>query len=99
MFAFLEGHTNAQASFGVEVVRGRAITVKWQFFPARARGTMCSWGPEGKVRQFQEITAGAKLIRGFRVFRRLGILPRQLRGAAGQRGYRRMVGVSIVPSA
>ena len=59
--AFLEGHTNAQASFGVEVVRGLAVSVKWQFFPARVRGAMCSWGPEGKVRQIQGITAGAKM--------------------------------------
>lgn len=59
--AFLEGHTDAQASFGVEVVRGPAIAIKWQFFPSRARGAMCSWGPEGKVHLLQEIIAGKKL--------------------------------------
>jgi hypothetical protein len=59
--AFLEGHTDAQASFAVEVVRDPAKTIKWQFFPFHARGAMCSWGPEGKVRQLQEITAGTKL--------------------------------------
>ena len=51
--AFLEGRTDAQASFGVEVVRGRAITVKWQFFPSRTRGAMYGLGPEGEVRQLQ----------------------------------------------
>lgn len=76
---FLEGHTDAQASFGVEVVRDPAIKVKWQFFPSRSRGAMCSWGPEGK-----NLPEGQCIfIRGFRVVRRLGILPRQLRGAAG----------------
>jgi hypothetical protein len=59
--AFLEGHTDAQASFGVEMVRDPAITVKWHFFPSRTRGAMCSWGPEGKVRQLKGITAGTKL--------------------------------------
>jgi hypothetical protein len=49
---FPEGHTDAQASFGVEVIRDPAITVKWHFFPSRSRGAMCSWGPEGKARQF-----------------------------------------------
>lgn len=75
---FLEGHTDAQASFKVEVVRDPAITVKWQFFPSRTRGAVCSWSPEGKNLPEDQCI----FVRGFRVVRRLGILPRQLRGAA-----------------
>ncbi len=60
--AFPEGQTDAQATFEVEVVHDPAISIKWRFSPCHARGrAMCSWGPEGKVCQLQEITSGEAL--------------------------------------
>ena len=49
--AFLESHTDAQVSFGVEVadVDGPGMRVKWQHSLERVRGPVLSWGPDGKV--------------------------------------------------
>ena len=49
--AFLESHTDAQVSFGVEVAHahGPGMSIKWQFSPERARGAVLSWGPHGEV--------------------------------------------------
>src|SRR6266850_683625 len=48
---FLEGHTDAQVSFGAEVTDadGPGIDIKWQFTPERVRGALLNWGPDGKV--------------------------------------------------
>jgi hypothetical protein len=96
--AFFEGQANGQASLGVNVTHGPDISIHWQCLPGSVRGGVRSWGPEGKVRRFAE-NSDATLtdfpfvqnllenqcifIRGFRVTRVLGILRRQLRGAAG----------------
>ena len=49
--AFLESHTDAQVSFGVEVADsdGPDMSINWQFSPERVRGAVLSWGPDGKV--------------------------------------------------
>ena len=92
--AFFEGQTNGQASLGVNVIHGPDISIHWQCSPGSVRGGVRSWGPEGKVCRIAEtndiLTVFPSLpenqclfIRGFRVTRVLGILRRQLRGAAG----------------
>jgi hypothetical protein len=43
---FLEGHTDAQASFKIKEEHDPATGVKWQFSPLSAQGAMCNWGPE-----------------------------------------------------
>ena len=93
---FLEGQTNGHASFGVRGDNDVGIT--WQFLPGSVRGGMRSWGPQGRVRWFARVRDNVDMvflsmqnlpenqcvfIRGFRVTRVLGILPRRLRGAAG----------------
>ncbi len=92
--AFFEGQTNGQASLGVEVAYGG---IKWQCSPGSVRGGVRSWGPGGKVCQslarkhwhpflciFQGLLENqCVFIRGYRVTRVFGILPRRLRAAAG----------------
>ena len=48
---FLESHTDAQASFGVDVAgaNGPDMNIKWRFSPEHVRGALLSWGPDGKV--------------------------------------------------
>ena len=53
--AFLEGRTNAEASFGVNVVHGRDVSITWQFPFAGIRGVVCGWGPEGEVSPFERV--------------------------------------------
>ncbi|KAH9992240.1 hypothetical protein BJV74DRAFT_403429 [Russula compacta] len=78
--AFFEGQSNAQASFGSRVVPGADVRINWRCLPGSVRGGMRSWGPEGNNLEENQCV----LVRGFRVARVLGILPRRLRGAAGQ---------------
>jgi hypothetical protein len=51
--AFLEGHTDAHASFGIKTKHSRTTGVEWQFSPSGVQGAMCSWGPE-EVRRFTQ---------------------------------------------
>ncbi|KAI0300814.1 hypothetical protein BC826DRAFT_621608 [Russula brevipes] len=66
--AFLEGRANAEASFGVNVVHGRDVSITWQFPFAGIRGAVCGWGPEGENLQETQCV----FIRGFRAIRVLG---------------------------
>jgi hypothetical protein len=52
--AFLEGHTDAQASFKIKMEHVPAIGVKWQYSSESSqitRGAICNWGPD-EVCQF-----------------------------------------------
>ena len=48
--AFFGTQHNAQASFGVNVVRDPAISINWQPFPERVQGAVLHRGPDGTVR-------------------------------------------------
>jgi prepilin-type processing-associated H-X9-DG protein len=94
--AFLDGHEDGRASLGVRINNGRNVT--WHCPPGSVRGGVRNWGPEGEVCQFAKHSESLNIIlytrqnllenqcvfiRGFRATRVFGILPRQLRGAAG----------------
>ncbi|KAI0289731.1 hypothetical protein BC826DRAFT_591795 [Russula brevipes] len=77
--AFFEGQASGQASLGVRVVQGPEVSINWHCLPGSVRGGVRSWGPEGR----NLLEDQCVLLRGFRVTRILGILPKRLRGAAG----------------
>ncbi|KAH8984117.1 hypothetical protein EDB92DRAFT_1501950 [Lactarius akahatsu] len=74
--AFLEGQTDARVSFRVQVVADTSIN--WDVSPDRVMGAVLSYGPTGENLPEDQCI----FLRGYRVTRRLMILPR-LKGAAG----------------
>ena len=48
--AFFGSQNNAQASFGVKVVRGPPISIDWQPLPESVQGAVIHRGPDGTVR-------------------------------------------------
>ena len=48
--AFFGSQSNAQASFGVKVVHGPAVSINWQPSPERVQGAVLHRGPGGTVR-------------------------------------------------
>ncbi|KAH8982540.1 hypothetical protein EDB86DRAFT_328722 [Lactarius hatsudake] len=74
--AFLEGQTDARVSFKVQVVADTSIN--WDVSPDRIMGAVLSYGPTGENLPEDQCI----FLRGYRVTRRLMILPR-LKGAAG----------------
>ena len=48
--AFFGSQNNAQASFGVNVVYGPAISINWQPLPESVQGAVLHRGPGGMVR-------------------------------------------------
>ncbi|KAI0284834.1 hypothetical protein BC826DRAFT_973174 [Russula brevipes] len=74
--AFLQGRGEARVSFGVQV--NAAPNIEWQFPPEERQGVALNLGPNGQNLPEDQCI----FIRGFRVTRLLGILPR-LRGAGG----------------
>ncbi|KAI0302481.1 hypothetical protein BC826DRAFT_1172726 [Russula brevipes] len=74
--AFLRGRGEARVSFGVRV--SGVSDIEWQFPPEDRQGVALNLGPNGQDLPEDQCI----FIKGFRVTRLLGILPR-LRGAAG----------------
>ncbi|KAF8258507.1 hypothetical protein EI94DRAFT_1129103 [Lactarius quietus] len=75
--AFLEDQIDALVSFEVQV--DADIDINWRVSPDRIKGALLNQGPIGKdLRENQCI-----FIRGYRVTRKLKILPRTLKGAVG----------------
>ncbi|KAN0135134.1 hypothetical protein V8E53_007025 [Lactarius tabidus] len=75
--AFLEDQTDARVSFEFQVAADTSIN--WNVSPDRIIGAVLNHGPIGKGLPEDQCI----FIRGFRVTRRLKILPRVLKGAAG----------------
>ncbi|KAI0290366.1 hypothetical protein BC826DRAFT_970466 [Russula brevipes] len=79
--AFSGGQAGAQVSFGIEVLNGADVpntSVNFQFLPEHVRGAVVNQGPEGRDLPENQCV----FIRGFRVARPLGFLPKQLKAAA-----------------
>ncbi|KAH9023165.1 hypothetical protein EDB85DRAFT_1992298 [Lactarius pseudohatsudake] len=74
--AFLEGQTDSRVSFEVQVAADTGIN--WRFSPDRIIGAVLNRGPVGQDLPEDQCI----FIRGYRVTRKLMILPR-LKGAAG----------------
>ncbi|KAI9456874.1 hypothetical protein BJY52DRAFT_536657 [Lactarius psammicola] len=78
--AFPGGQEDAQASFRAKVDhRGGIVALNWQFSSERNRGVVLNHGPDGTDLPEDQCI----FIRGFRVTRKLKILPPRLKGAAG----------------
>jgi len=76
--AFLGGQRDAQASFGAKVDRrGESVAINWK--PSQNRGALLNFGPNGENLPEDQCI----FIRGFRATRRLKILPRKFKAAAG----------------
>ncbi|KAH9020579.1 hypothetical protein EDB85DRAFT_518885 [Lactarius pseudohatsudake] len=78
--AFPGGQGDAQASFRAKVDHdGDAVSLNWQFSHERDRGAVLNRGPDGENLPEDQCI----FVRGFRVTRKLKILPPRLKGAAG----------------
>ncbi|KAI9439551.1 hypothetical protein H4582DRAFT_2097746 [Lactarius indigo] len=72
------GGQDAQASFGAKADHRGGI-VNWKFSHASSRGVVLNYGPDGENLPEDQCI----FIRGYRVTRKLRILPPKLKGAAG----------------
>ncbi|KAF8258119.1 hypothetical protein EI94DRAFT_1755655 [Lactarius quietus] len=78
--AFPGGQVDGQVSFGANVAtHGDSVTINWKFSHEYSRGAVMNYGPNGEDLPEDQCI----FIRGFRVARKLIILPRGLRAAAG----------------
>ncbi|KAH8991266.1 hypothetical protein EDB92DRAFT_688194 [Lactarius akahatsu] len=78
--AFPGWQEDAQASFRAKVDHnGDTVTLNWQSSHERNRGVVLNYGPDGENLPEDQCI----FIRGFRVARKLKILPPRLKGAAG----------------
>ncbi|KAH8983986.1 hypothetical protein EDB86DRAFT_168552 [Lactarius hatsudake] len=96
--AFPGGHEYAQATFGARVDRrDGVVTINWQFSDESSRGVVLNRGPDGENLPEDQCI----FIRGFRVTRKLRILPPKLRGAAGPNpdpeGYNEEPDLELIP--
>ncbi|KAH9174151.1 hypothetical protein EDB89DRAFT_1884328, partial [Lactarius sanguifluus] len=76
--AFPGGQEYAQASFGARADHRHGV-VNWQFSPESNQGVVLNCGPGGENLPEDQCI----FVRGFRVTRKLRILPPRLKGAAG----------------
>ncbi|KAN0133862.1 hypothetical protein V8E53_008294 [Lactarius tabidus] len=78
--AFPGGQVDGLVSFGANVAtRGEMVTINWKFSHEYTRGAVMNYGPNGEDLPEDQCI----FIRGFRVARKLIILPRGLKAAAG----------------